>query len=66
MPEKAFFVVWNPGHGAPTVRHDTFQEAEIEAARIAELQPHQEVFVLRAVSGVKRLNEPYVRRTFRK
>ena len=46
---KTFYVVWNPNNRNPMVKHDTIDEAEQEAVRIAtkEMTP---VHVLKHVS----------------
>jgi hypothetical protein len=48
-PQAAFWLVWNPAQGNPTVRHKTLAEATNEAERIAAKHPGEEVFVLQAV-----------------
>lgn len=47
---NTFWVVWNPQHGPPNVRHATEEEAKAEATRIAQLHPSHEIFVLQATS----------------
>ena len=49
--DQQFFVVWSPtGLKPPSIRHDTFQSAHIEAERLAKSMPGAEFFVLKAVS----------------
>lgn len=43
-----FWVVWRPRGGPPTVRHRTRQQADVEASRLAEENPGQGFFVLKA------------------
>lgn len=47
-----FYLVWNPNGRAPTFLHPTINHAETEAARLAELHPGQEFFVLLPSSSV--------------
>lgn len=48
-PQAAFWIVWNPAQGDPSVRHKTLADATNEAERIAAKHPGQEVFVLQSV-----------------
>lgn len=48
---KAFFIVWCPtGTSPPSHRHDTFEDAQREAERLAECAPRAEFFVLGALA----------------
>lgn len=53
-----FWVVWNPEHGVPTVRHSALNDAKRESERLAIANEGQDFFVLRAVglSRVKRVD----------
>lgn len=51
MREKPYWVVWNPGHGGPTVRHGTEAEAVAEAERLARRFKGETFYVLKAVCG---------------
>ena len=62
--EKSFYLVWNPGRDVPKRRHDTIDDARKEARRLAELQPGEEFFVLRAVEGIQYREDPWRMRTF--
>lgn len=48
-----FWVVWNPGHGSPRVRHESQTVAEREAHRLAIENPGVEFYVLAAVKEFK-------------
>ena len=64
--EKTFYVVWNPLHGVPTVKHASIEEAREEAKRLAIRNGVQEFFILQAVEGVVYRPEPVHIRTLRK
>jgi hypothetical protein len=49
--EGPFWLIW--GKGAPSVRHTTEGVALAEAKRLAQQDPGQEFFVVRAVKRVK-------------
>lgn len=46
--QKRFWIVWNESHGMPTKRHETQEQAEAEASRIAAKHPGARVFVMDA------------------
>lgn len=55
MPkETTFFVVWNPEHGLPRVRHEERYLAVDEAKRMAASHPGQKFYVLSAVAVAER------------
>jgi hypothetical protein len=49
-----FYLVWNPEGHSPTHRHDTQDEAEREAKRLARLCPEHTFFVLQPISAMKK------------
>ena len=56
-----FWLVWNIGGGAPTVRHDTEMRAIHEAERLARANPGQQFAVmeathLRCVDSMQRID----------
>lgn len=53
--QPQFWVVWNEGGGAPTVKHPDYASARREAQRLARAVPGQRFVVLAAaVSFIKR------------
>lgn len=48
MSKEPFYVVWCPGGGNPTVRHDYHTDALGEAERLSRQNPGKEFFVLMA------------------
>jgi len=63
--DSQFYVVWNPAHGLPRVRHNEEHEARAEAERLAGANPGQTFYVMLAVSAsasnavhTRRLHEP--------
>lgn len=50
----AFYVVWCPIGGPPRKRHGYEYDAQKEAARLAQENPGQEFYVLRASHHFKR------------
>lgn len=46
MHEDIFYVVWNPEHGIPRIRHQSRTAALAEAKRLAGDNPGQNFFVL--------------------
>jgi hypothetical protein len=48
MPQK-FWMVWRNGSPTTRYRHTTYEDACIEARRIARLQPDEKIYVLEAV-----------------
>lgn len=57
--EDVFWVVWNPGHGNPSMRHSSDKEARGEAERLAERNPGQKFYVLRGV-GLAHVEKPTI------
>jgi len=55
--EQAFFVVWSPSGGAPTVRHPTLIEAHDEAMRLAGKRDSK-FYVLMMVGYALREEQP--------
>jgi len=53
---KQFFMVYGMNQGAPTVRHDTMQQAKREAERLARACPGIEFYVLAAISRSRRVD----------
>jgi len=51
-----FYVVWCPGGGNPTVRHDAHPLALREAERLAAQNPGKEFFVLSATDRLTKNN----------
>lgn len=49
--KKPFYLVWNPQGGAPTYQHPSYQDAQVEAKRLARANPDQTFFVLESISG---------------
>lgn len=60
--DTPFYVVWNPAHGLPRVRHHSSADAEREAKRMAMLNPGQEFFVLLATAVARRLEPVELKR----
>lgn len=60
MPEKQmrFWMVWNPEGRQPQYKHFTRTEADMEAQRLARVNPEQSFYVLKAVSGFKSQPSP--------
>jgi len=48
MSKSAFWAVWCPTAGSPTVRHETESHAIAEAERLARLHQGSEFYVLEA------------------
>lgn len=51
--DKRFWMVWNPGNRAPTVKHPTLEKAKAEAQRLARTNPGQEFIVLQSLGAFK-------------
>lgn len=51
---ETFWVVWNPSHGQPNVRHGSEHSAINEAKRLASLNGGQQFFVLMATHTVRK------------
>lgn len=47
--EQTFYCVWREGGGVPTVKHNSFANAALEAQRLARLNPGARFVVLGAV-----------------
>lgn len=47
-----FWMIWNPEGYQPRVMHYSRPSADAEAERLAQENPGQQFFVLKAVSGV--------------
>lgn len=45
-----FWMVWNIGNRAPTIKHPTEQSARTEAERLAKMNPGQQFAVLEATA----------------
>ena len=41
-----FWLVWSPTRGTPTVRHNRYEHATMEARRLAEKHPNDKFYVL--------------------
>lgn len=50
---KAFWVVWSPESGPPTLQHDSFDSAAEEAERLARRFPGHTFIVLQAIEARK-------------
>ena len=50
---ERFYLVWEPEDGYAKRKHDNKREAEIEAERLAGMNPKKEFYVLRALSVSK-------------
>lgn len=50
MTVDNFFLVWRPGYANPTKRHQDLQSAKTEAARLAEINPGSDFYVLQSVT----------------
>jgi hypothetical protein len=48
---EPFFMVYGYGQGAPTVIHDTFDQASAEAKRLADRYPDIRFYVLATVGA---------------
>lgn len=62
MPDS-IYVVWNPSAENPKKRHETLESAREESRRLAQANPGQEFFVLRAVEAVMYREDPWRHRT---
>lgn len=51
MIEEKFWMVWNPSGRQPSFRHHSRESADTEAKRLAALNPGQQFFVLKAMTG---------------
>ena len=49
--DESFWVVWNPGHGVPHMKHANEESAEREAKRLASANAGQVFYVLEANSA---------------
>jgi hypothetical protein len=49
----SFWVIWNPTHGLPKVRHQFESSARSEATRLARENPGQQFFMLEAVEVIE-------------
>ena len=49
MPQETFWMVWNEGNRAPTVKHQSEEMAEKEAERLARVNPGQKFYVIQSV-----------------
>jgi hypothetical protein len=52
--QPPFYLVWNPEGHSPTFKHNTQQDAEREAQRLARICPEQTFFVLEPVSAARK------------
>jgi len=41
------YYVFNPGNNTPQIKHNSFEDAEFEAMRLAKLHPDREFVVLK-------------------
>lgn len=48
MSERIFYLVWSPQGGPPSIRHDNYQEACVEAKRLATGSFGRRFYVLKA------------------
>lgn len=48
-----FFIVWNPAGDNPAMRHGTREKAQVEADRLARMNPGEEFYVLKAETMVE-------------
>jgi len=48
---EQFYVVWNPAHGLPRVRHEYETDAIAEAERLAGANPGQTFYVMIAIAA---------------
>lgn len=55
MRSEPFFMVYGLGQGAPNCTHDTFESAETEAKRLANLHPGIRFYVLATVGVAEKL-----------
>lgn len=56
MNASKFWLVWRNGSIQSRVKHSTHALAEVEAIRLAELNPGQEFYVLQAVTMAARVS----------
>jgi len=52
---ETFFMVYGDNQGAPTVKHESLENAEREARRLADRVPGVRFFVLQAIGFAKRV-----------
>lgn len=52
-PKQDLYVIWNPKGKNPYYKHTSLKDAEKEAERLANANPNQEFYVLKAVGKVK-------------
>lgn len=52
-----FWLVWAHGGGPPTRAHKNLASAEVEASRLARLNPGQTFVVMESVLGKRRMPE---------
>ena len=53
-----FWMVWREGSAQTRFRHQTKPEAELEAERLAQLNPGETFYVLKAVSALEAQKPP--------
>ncbi len=51
--EQELYVIWNPKGKNPHYKHTSLEDAEKEAERLANANPNQEFYVLKAVKKAK-------------
>ena len=51
------YFVWDPRHGGPNYKHLSYESAEREAKRMAEIHKGQEFLVIRVLAAAK-VREP--------
>lgn len=54
-PKNPTYVLFVPGASAPTVRHDTIEEARIEARRLIDVNRVNSVMVCQFIEGLERV-----------
>lgn len=54
MNEPQFWMVWNPHRDPPKHRHESPQQAKVEAERLAREHPGNRFYVLQAVGFCSR------------
>lgn len=64
---KSLYLVWNPsGNSNPRKRHASVDSATQEAKRLAQENPDQEFFVLRAITSIKYSSDPFIYKQYSK
>ena len=56
-----FFMVYGLGQGAPTVIHDSFEQASAEAKRLADRYPGLRFYVLATVGRAEKVSVEFRR-----